>query len=114
MIDQVSPRQLSAWSQQHAEANTTTLVLDVREPAELQVASVRPDGFELLHIPMHDIPERLHDLDPERPIACLCHHGGRSMQVAAYLQSHGFKRLANIYGGIDAWSTELDQTVPRY
>ena len=113
MIDQVSPRQLSSWATQHADQGRL-LVLDVREPAELQIASVRPDGFELLAIPMHDVPESLAQLDPKRPIACLCHHGARSMQVAAFLQSRGYDRLANIAGGIDAWSTELDQVVPRY
>ncbi len=113
MIDQVSPRQLASWAKQHAD-NGRLLVLDVREHAELQIASVRPDGFELLAIPMHDVPESLGELDPNRPIACLCHHGGRSMQVASFLAARGFTRLANVAGGIDAWSTELDHVVPRY
>jgi rhodanese-related sulfurtransferase len=60
------------------------------------------------------IPVRLTELPTDRPIACLCHHGARSMQVAMFLQSRGFAELANIAGGIEAWSAERDSTVPRY
>jgi len=90
------------------------VVLDVREPSELQVASIKADGFELVSIPMGVIPPRLNELNPEQPIACLCHHGGRSMQVASFLDARGFSHVANIAGGINAWSAELDPTVPRY
>ncbi len=90
------------------------MVLDVREPAELMIASIKADGFELITIPMGVIPPRLSELDPEQPIACLCHHGGRSMQVAAFLKARGFVNVANIAGGINAWSTEIDPTIARY
>ena len=113
MIEQISPRQLAQWAGQHADAGKLT-VLDVREPAELQIASVRPDGFTLLAVPMREVPMQLSALDPAQPLAILCHHGGRSLQVATYLADHGFERIANIAGGIDAWSRELDHTVPRY
>ena len=72
------------------------------------------DGFTLLTIPMGTIPARLDELDPAQPIACLCHHGGRSMQVASFLQARGYAHVANIAGGIDAWSIERDPQVPRY
>lgn len=113
MITQVRPSELSQWIGQHA-AHGPALVLDVREPGELQIASVQADGFELRAIPMGVVPVRLHELDPAQPIACLCHHGGRSMQVASFLVSRGFSRVANIAGGINAWSSELDPGVPRY
>lgn len=113
MIDQVFPKDLPAWLQA-AAADGEPVLLDVREPAEFQAASVRIDGAELLQWPMHSIPPRLAELDPERPVAVLCHHGGRSMQVAAFLQHHGFTRVANVAGGIDAWSQQLDLSVPRY
>ncbi len=113
MIDQVSPRDLPRWLQAAADAGTP-LLLDVREPAEWAAASVRADGAELLQLPMHLVPARLHELDPDRPVAVLCHHGGRSMQVAMFLAQHGFDRLANVAGGIDAWSLQVDPTVPRY
>jgi rhodanese-related sulfurtransferase len=113
MIDQVHPRDLAAWLQA-AQTHGQPLVLDVREPWELQTASVRAEGFELMSMPMRAIPVRLQELDAARPIACLCHHGGRSMQVAAFLKHHGFAHVANIAGGIDAWSREVDPGVPRY
>ena len=112
MIEQIRPAQLPDWLQAHASENP--LVLDVREPMEVAVASVKPEGFELLHIPMHLIPQKLGELDPQRPVACLCHHGMRSMQVAMFLVRNGFDEVANIAGGIDAWSSELDPAVPRY
>lgn len=113
MIAQVRPSQLAAWLES-VRVHGEPVVLDVREPFELQVASVKADGFHLLTIPMGVIPPRLTELDPEQPVACLCHHGGRSMQVAAFLQSRGFSHVANIAGGINAWSAELDPSIPRY
>ena len=113
MITQIRPAQLSEWLAT-ARAHGTPVVLDVREPSELQVASIKADGFELITIPMGVIPPRLNELDPEQPIACLCHHGARSMQVASFLKARGFSHVANIAGGINAWSAELDPTVPRY
>ena len=114
MLAQVRPAQFDQWLQQVQAQGLTPLVLDVREPWECATASVTPQGFELLNIPMQDIPARQQELDPERPIACLCHHGMRSMNVAAFLEQHGFEHLANISGGIDAWSAEVDPAVPRY
>lgn len=111
MIDQVRPSDLEAWLQTQPRP---ALVLDVREPEELQIAAIRPNGFDLQVIPMNDIPGRLAELDPERPVAVLCHHGGRSQRVAMYLASNGFGAVANIAGGIDAWSLECDGSVPRY
>ena len=113
MIDHVRPAQLSAWFASAPEGSRP-VVLDVREPWELQTASVRADGFELVAIPMGELPARLAELDPTRAIACLCHHGARSLRVASFLQHHGFEHLANITGGIDAWSHESDPAVPRY
>ena len=115
MIEQVTPRELPAWLQAAGAAeDAAPLVLDVREPAEWALASVRVSGAELLQLPMHLIPPRLHELDPERPVAVLCHHGGRSMQVAMFLAQHGFERVANVAGGIDAWSLQVDPSLPRY
>jgi rhodanese-related sulfurtransferase len=114
LIDQVRPADLPAWIRAQAAAGAPVVVLDVREPWELSAASVRPDGFSLLAIPMNQIPARLGELDPDQPVACLCHHGARSQRVALFLQQHGFSRLANVAGGIDAWSRELDPGVPGY
>jgi rhodanese-related sulfurtransferase len=108
MIDLVTPSQLGDW-----QPGQIT-VLDVREPAELAVASVKPEGFTLLAIPMGEIPGRLAELDRDQPIACLCHHGARSMRVAQFLAQQGFAQVANISGGIDAWSQQRDPSIPRY
>ena len=113
MISQFRPKDLAAWLAQ-ARTHGEPIVLDVREPAELQIASVKPDGFELLTIPMGVVPVRLAELDAERPIACLCHHGGRSMQVAQFLAQRGFENVANIAGGIHAWAAELDPSLNTY
>jgi rhodanese-related sulfurtransferase len=113
MVAQVRPADLSRWIQSVCEKGAP-LVLDVREPSEQQVASIQANGFELHSIPMGVVPLRLHELDPDQPIACLCHHGGRSMQVAQFLKSHGYQTVANIAGGIDAWSIEIDASVARY
>ena len=113
MISHVRPAQLQQWLDQ-ATAGALPLVLDVREPWELQTASVTAQGFELLHIPMGSIPQQLATLDADRPVACLCHHGVRSLRVAAFLAQQGFAQVTNITGGIDAWSRELDPSIPLY
>src|SRR3990167_1962804 len=113
MIDQIRPSQLEQWFQS-LDAPGQPLVLDVREPHELALARVQEDGLEVLAIPMGVVPVRLAELYAARPIACLCHHGARSMQVAMFLQSRGFAQVANIAGGIDAWSAERDSGIPRY
>ncbi len=83
------------------------LLLDVREPAEWQAASVAAEGsFALLQMSMRTVPARIGELDRRRPIACLCHHGARSQQVAMFLAQHGFAHVANVAGGIDAWSLQ--------
>ena len=115
MFSQVRPALLDAWLGQCNGDAAKPVVLDVREKWECQVASVAPsDQFELLCIPMGEITSRLNELDPDRPIACLCHHGARSMSVAAYLAREGFESVANITGGIAAWAVERDPSVPQY
>lgn len=113
MIEQIHPGDFPLWLEK-MRAHGEPILLDVREPRELQVASVKVAGFELVHIPMGVIPPRLNELDPARPVACLCHHGARSMRVAAFLEYQGFKHVANIAGGINAWSSQYDPSVPRY
>lgn len=111
-MQQIRPAQFQEWLAQHA--GEQPLVLDVREPWEVQTASVTPDGFELLNIPMQQIPAQLNQLDEDRPIACLCHHGMRSLHVASFLEQNGYTNITNLTGGIDLWSAERDPSVPRY
>ena len=113
MVTQLRPSDLATWLQS-LPADAKPVVLDVREPWELQTASVQATGFTLLAIPMNSVPDHLAELNPDQPIACQCHHGARSQRVALFLEHNGFSQLVNIAGGIDAWSAELDPAVPRY
>ena len=85
-------------------------LLDVRENEELAIASI--DGA--LHIPMNLLPEKLSQLPKDRPLVVMCHIGGRSAQVQAWLLSNGYVNAVNLEGGISAWSLEIDPTVPSY
>ena len=118
MIDHISPSALPAWLATHAASHGSPVVLDVREPWELQTAAVKPTtaigGFTLISIPMRDVPSRLGELDAQQPIACLCHHGARSLQIANFLVQNGFSKVVNISGGIASWADELDSTIPQY
>lgn len=94
-----------------AESSENFVLLDVREPWEFEVAHVQ--GSTL--IPMGDVPSRaFNELDPNARIVTLCHHGVRSMNVAVWLRNQGFESAQSLRGGIDAWSAEVDPTVPRY
>jgi rhodanese-related sulfurtransferase len=87
------------------------LLLDVREQWEYDTAHI--PGSTL--IPMNEVPARaFKELDEEAPILVLCHHGARSLSVAAWLRNQGFGKAQSISGGIDAWSRQIDPTVPRY
>lgn len=86
------------------------LVLDVREDWELQLARI-PD---VVHVPMNQIPARLAELSRDAETIVMCHAGGRSMRVAQYLSNQGFTNVANLAGGIAAWSETVDATVPQY
>ena len=120
MIPQLNPASFTDWlvSLQAAEQGKLPIVLDVREPWELQTASVKPDGFALLAIPMGEIPARVAELQQahgsDQPIACLCHHGMRSQQVANFLAQSGFTQVVNLQGGIDAWAKQIDPSVATY
>ena len=109
-MQQIYPAQIAEWASQQEQR---PVLLDVREGWEVQTASAQPEGMDLLHIPMQTIPARLHELDKTRPIACLCHHGSRSMQVASFLMQHGFE-VVNVAGGIHAWSAQVDPSIPVY
>ena len=114
MISQLSPADFTAWRDSLGEGAPAPVVLDVREPWEMQTASVKADGFELVAMPMRSVPARYLELDRDRPIACLCHHGARSAQVAHFLMQNGFSAVVNIHGGINAWSQQRDPGVPMY
>lgn len=90
------------------------LLLDVREPWEVATAALDLDGVATICIPMNEVPQRLDEIDSSRLIVCLCHHGMRSLQIVAFLSKRGYRSVYNLAGGIDAWSSAVDPTVPRY
>lgn len=86
-------------------------LIDVREPWEFETAHIE----DSLLMPMGDVPARAHqELDPDEHLVVMCHHGMRSMNVAVWLSNQGFEQAQSLMGGIDAWSAEIDPTVPRY
>ena len=109
-MEQIYPAQVAEWASQQTQR---PILLDVREAWEVQTACAKPEALDLVHMPMQSIPARLDELDKTRPIACLCHHGGRSMQVASFLSQHGFQ-VVNVAGGIHAWSAQVDPSIPVY
>ncbi len=92
------------------DAAEDVVLLDVREPHELAIAAVAA----AVHIPMAQIPGRIDELQRDRTIVVMCHSGIRSMQVAGFLSHQGFEQVFNLHGGIDAWSREVDTSIPRY
>ncbi|MGN6388239.1 MAG: rhodanese-like domain-containing protein [Burkholderiaceae bacterium] len=91
-------------------AQPRPLLLDVRQPWEYQTCHL-PDATL---VPLAALPQALAGLDPAQPVVCICHHGMRSLQAAAFLERQGFADVANLTGGIDAWSIQVDPGVPRY
>jgi rhodanese-related sulfurtransferase len=92
------------------ETSEQLTILDVREPAERETASI-PGS---LHIPMAEVPARLQELDPEQHIIVYCHHGVRSLSVTDWLRKQGYENAQSMAGGIDRWSLEIDPKTPRY
>ena len=106
-MNQLSVKDLAQWLAEPERPQP--LLLDVREAWELQTASLPA----VTHIPMQQIPARVAELDGEREIVAICHHGARSMQVALYLERQGLK-VHNLAGGIERWSLDVDPTLRRY
>jgi rhodanese-related sulfurtransferase len=86
------------------------LVIDVREDWEVQLARIPG----VVHLPMSQLPARLSEFSRDTETIVMCHAGGRSLRVAHYLANQGFTNVANLTGGICAWSAEVDATVPQY
>ncbi|MGD8207867.1 MAG: rhodanese-like domain-containing protein [Thiohalocapsa sp.] len=107
-MEQIRPRQLEALLAR--EGGDAPLLLDVREPWELEICRI--EGAE--RIPMRRIPASLHQLEPDRPVVVICHHGIRSQQVALYLERQGFSQVYNLQGGVDGWARDVDPTMPTY
>ncbi|GLC25863.1 ThiF family adenylyltransferase [Roseisolibacter agri] len=105
-VEEISPVELAA----RLGAADPPLVLDVREPWEHDIAHLA--GARL--VPLNQLPAALSTLDPARALVTMCHHGVRSRMAAEFLRERGLTRVANLSGGIDAWSEDVDASVPRY
>lgn len=106
-MQQIQVSDLAHWLADSARISPT--ILDVRENWEYETAQIKGS----VHIPMGQIMQSFESLDRDNTIACLCHHGARSMQVGLFLERQGFTVL-NVQGGIDAWSRQIDPLVAVY
>lgn len=107
-MQQIRPAQLAEWLAD--DSRPKPLLLDVREPWEIEHCAI--DGC--LAIPMHTVPLRSDEIDASREVVVICHHGGRSMQVAMFLERKGFPSVFNLNGGVEAWACEVDPSMRRY
>ena len=107
VIPQLNVHQLKARLE---SADNKPLLLDVREAWEIRLCSLEGS----LHIPMGQVPARLNELDPQREIVVLCHHGIRSNRVAFFLSHQGYSNVQNLAGGVNAWAREIDNTMSTY
>lgn len=102
--------------QERLQRGEAIQLVDVREDQELVWAQL---PHPVLHLPLSRSQEWLAELDQrlerDRPVAVLCHAGIRSWQFACWLmEQQGYGEVWNLQGGIDAWSVEVDPSVPRY
>ncbi|KAK7385898.1 hypothetical protein VNO78_31845 [Psophocarpus tetragonolobus] len=89
-------------------------LIDVREPEEVAKASL--PGFSVLPLRQFGSwgPEITAKFDPQKDTYVMCHHGMRSLQVAKWLQSQGFRKVYNLSGGIHAYAVQVDPSIPTY
>lgn len=85
-------------------------LLDVRTDDELATARIAGS----LDIPLHELPQRFGEIPQDKPLAVICHHGVRSQTAARFLEKTGFGDVISVGGGIDAWSLDVDDAIPRY
>jgi len=107
MVAEITPQE---YLKRDTDGARMTL-LDVREDWETQLA---PVPAAVVHIPMGQIAARLGELDPARDTVVICRSGGRSLQVARFLETQGFGSVFNLSGGILAWSRDVDPRIPQY
>ena len=86
------------------------LLIDVREPHEYQIACIPTAKL----IPLGEVAKRLNEIDPDAEIVVHCKSGGRSARAVEILRQNGYKNVANMRGGILAWSEKVDPRVPKY
>ncbi len=104
----LQPTELAAWLADSGRGQPQ--LVDVREPWEHE--KCRIERSQLL--PLRDLPARAGELDAQAETVLICHHGGRSMQAALFLERQGFARVYNLTGGVAAWAASVDPAMPQY
>jgi rhodanese-related sulfurtransferase len=107
MLGELTPREFL----DQRDAGEDLTLLDVREDWEVELA---PVPTETVHIPMGEISDRIAELQPKKATVVICRSGGRSAQVAQFLEHQGFEKVFNLSGGILAWSRVIDPRIPQY
>ena len=109
---QVHPDEVSVQDMKKAmdDSSSDIAFLDVREYDEVEIAKI--EGVPL--IPLGELPQRFTELDPNQTIYIHCKVGGRSLKAVEFLKQQGFKYCKSVAGGINAWSDDIDSSVPRY
>ncbi|MDH4187311.1 MAG: rhodanese-like domain-containing protein [Nitrospira sp.] len=102
----ISPKELK----DRLDKGDKLILMDVREDWEYSLAKLENS----ILIPLGTLPQSLARLNKDSEIIAICHHGMRSADATSFLIQQGFKNVKNLVGGIDAWSTQVDGTVPRY
>jgi adenylyltransferase/sulfurtransferase len=87
-------------------------LVDVRQSHEWEIVNLGPQGAEL--IPLASLPERMSELDTAEEIVLYCQSGARSAKAVRQLEAAGFRKIANLRGGIRAWHEEVDPDLPIY
>lgn len=87
-------------------------IVDVREPHEWQISNLAAYGARL--IPLGQLPQRLHEIDPAEEIVVQCKVGGRSAQAYDVLKEAGYTKIKNLKGGILAWVDDVDSRMQKY
>jgi|SRR5918992_1130130 adenylyltransferase/sulfurtransferase len=96
---------------QRLDSGEDIQIIDVREPHEVAIAKL-PNST---HIPLGQIVSRMSEIDPNRETVVHCKMGGRSAKAIEALKRSGFSgSLINLKGGITAWSSDVDPSVPKY
>ena len=110
----ISPKELCKILED--DSSDKPFIIDVREDNEIAIASF---PFSVLHLPLSKASNwssKIAKLLPrDRPVVVVCHAGVRSLNFGIWLLEQRLtKSVWNLVGGIDAWSTDVDKSVPRY
>ena len=84
-------------------------LIDVREPYELEIASIGGDP-----IPMGEVMNKLDKINRSKPVVIYCRSGKRSGVITNALEAQGFSNVHNLQGGILAWSDQIDSSIQKY